>query len=144
MLGDMPLPPVMTEVVVPVTPTEAFIGFTAQMGEWWDPLLTADPSTFTSIEIDPEGDVAMCHGGERQVWGRVIAWEPGARFAQEFWLGLPETERTVLDVRFTGLENDTRTRVRLEHRGWPEGSEQPEGIRAQWEDLLARFAAFVS
>jgi hypothetical protein len=140
----MTLAPVVAEVVVPGTATEAFVGFTAQMGEWWDPSLTSDPATFTNIEIDPEGDVAMCHGKERQVWGRVTAWVPGDRYTQEFWLGVPEGESTVLDVRFDEQENGTSTRVHLEHRGWPEGSEAPAGIRAQWEDLLARYAAHVS
>ena len=140
----MTLDPVVAEVVVPGTATEAFVGFTAQMGEWWDPLLTSDPTTFTSIEIDPEGDVAMCHGKERQLWGRVITWDPSGHYVQEFWLGLPEDQRTVLDVRFLEQDNGTSTRVRLEHRGWPEGTEAPEGIRAQWEDLLARYAAHVS
>jgi len=144
MLGAMSLPPVVAEVVVPATPTEAFVGFTAQMGEWWDPLLSPDPNTFTSIEVDPDGDVATVHGGDRHVWGRVTTWEPAGRYTQDFWLGLPEGQRSVLDVRFLGIENDTRTRVRLEHRDWPDGSQGADGIRAQWEDLLARFAAFVS
>ena len=140
----MSLPPIVVEVVVPVTATEAFVGFTAQMGEWWDPQLSTDPSTFTSIEIDPQGDVALCHGDERQVWGRVTTWDPSGHYVQEFWLGLPEDERTVLDVRFVEQENGTSTLVHLEHRDWPEGAEAPSGLRAQWEDLLARFAAFVS
>ena len=140
----MPLPPAVAEVVVPVTPTQAFVGFTAQMGEWWDPLLTPDPATFTSIEIDPEGDVATCHGSERHVWGRVTTWQPAERYTQEFWLGHEERDASVLDVRFLEEEGGTSTRVRLEHRGWPEGAESPGGIRAQWQDLLARFAAFVS
>ena len=140
----MTLAPVVADVVVPVTATQAFVGFTAQMGEWWDPLLTPDPATFTSIEIDPEGDVASSHGTDRHVWGRVTAWEPGTRYAQEFWLGGTEQDATVLDVRFTEQEAGTRTLVRLEHSGWREGSEQVRATYAAWDDLLARFAAFVS
>ena len=144
MLGGMPLEPITADVVVPVTPTQAFVGFTAQMGEWWDPLLSTDPSTFTNIEIDPEGDVAMCHGDERQVWGRVTAWEPASRYAQEFRLGHPEGQHSLLDVRFVGQDNDTSTRVELVHRDWPEGSDSAASVHAQWESLLTRFAAFVS
>ena len=47
--------PVVAEITVPRTPTEAFVGFTAQMGEWWDPMLTPEPATFTGISIDPNG-----------------------------------------------------------------------------------------
>ena len=52
-LSDIPmgpsLDPIVAEVTVPVTPTEAFVGFTAQMGEWWDPALTPDAATFSNI-----------------------------------------------------------------------------------------------
>ena len=79
----MPLDPITVDTFVPVTPTQAFVGFTAQMGEWWDPMLTPDPPTFSSIEIDPEGDVATVHtDGERYVWGRVTTWEPLGHFGQ--------------------------------------------------------------
>ena len=139
----MTLAPVVAEVLVPVTPTEAFVGFTAQMGEWWDPLLSPDPTSFTSIEIDPEGDVATCHGDERHVWGRVTTWDPAGHYVQDFWLGHEERDASVLDVRFTGQDADSRTLVHLEHRGWPDGTE-PASIQAQWEALLERFAAHVS
>jgi hypothetical protein len=139
----MTLEPITAETTVPVTPTQAFVGFTAQMGEWWDPMLTPDPPTFTSIEIDPEGDVAMVHtDGERYVWGRVTTWEPLGHFGQEFWLGHEQAQPTQLDVTFTDAEPGTL--VRLEHSGWAEGSEDVRARYTDWEHLLARFAAFVS
>jgi hypothetical protein len=45
----MPSGVIVVETVVPVLPTEAFVGFTAQMGEWWDPLVTPDAATYRSI-----------------------------------------------------------------------------------------------
>jgi hypothetical protein len=138
----MPLPPVVAETVVPVSPTQAFVGFTAQMGEWWDPLLTPDAPTFTSIEIDPEGDVAMVHGDERYVWGRVTTWEPLGHYVQDFWLGHDQEHPTVLDVHF--VEEGPDTRVHLEHGGWEEGAEEVRARFTHWDDLLARFAAHVS
>jgi uncharacterized protein YndB with AHSA1/START domain len=144
MLGGMPLPPVVAEVVVPVTPTQAFVGFTAQMGEWWDPLLTPDPATFTSIEIDPEGDVATVHGDEHRVCGRVTTWEPGERYAQDVLPVDGEGPVTALDVLFSEQDGGASTRVRVEHSGWAEGSERARDTYAGWDRLLARFAAFVS
>ena len=144
MLGAMPLPPVVADVVVPVTPTEAFVGFTAQMGAWWDPLLTPDAATFTSIEIDPDGDVATVHGAERHVWGRVTTWEPPEHYVQDFWFGHEDHHATILDVRFTEEDGGRSTHVHLEHSGWDEGSEDVRATYTQWDGLLARFAAFVS
>lgn len=140
----MALPPITAETVVPVTPVQAFVGFTAQMGEWWDPMLSPDPATFTSIEIDPEGDVATVHdgGGERYVWGRVTTWEPLGHYGQEFWLGHEQAQPTQLDVTFT--EEGDGTRVRLVHSGWTDGSEDVRARYTHWDDLLARFAAHVS
>ena len=112
----MSIEPIVAEVAVPVTPTEAFVGFTAQMGEWWDPMLSPDAATFTGIAIDPDEPVAMVHEDEEYVWGRVMEWDPIGRYTQEFWLGHPDDTATVLDVRFTEDEAGG-TLVRLVHSG---------------------------
>jgi hypothetical protein len=137
------LDPIVAEVVVPVTPTEAFVGFTAQMGEWWDPALTPDAATFTNISVDPNGPVAMVHGDEEYVWGRVMGWDPIGRYTQEFWLGHPADEATVLDVRFTEAEGGGSL-VRLVHSGWMPGTEEVRAKYTHWDDLLQRYAAHVS
>lgn len=137
-----PLAPIVAEITVPVTPTEAFVGFTAQMGEWWDPLMSPDPPTFTGIAIDPTGEVEMVHGDENYAWGRVTEWDPAARYAQDFWLGHAAESPTTLDVTFT--ECDGGTLVHLEHGGWYEGSEEVRAKYAHWDQLLERYAAHVS
>lgn len=139
----MSLDAIVAEITVPVTPTEAFVGFTAQMGEWWDPMLSPDPPTFSSIAIDPDGPVETVHDDDqRYTWGRVLGWDPLGHLEMEFWLGHDQAAPTRLDVRFT--EEGTGTRVRLEHGGWAEGSEQVRAKYTHWDDLLQRYAAFVS
>ncbi|MBD3913364.1 SRPBCC domain-containing protein [Nocardioides hwasunensis] len=138
----MSIAPLVAEVVVPVTPTQAFVGFTAQMGEWWDPVLSPDAATFTSIAIDPNGPVATVHGDEQFVFGRVMTWDPIGHLVMEFWLGHAEDEATVLDVRFTDAPEGAM--VRLVHSGWREGSEEVRAKYTHWDDLLRRFAAYVS
>ena len=129
--------PIVAEVTVPVTPTEAFVGFTAQMGEWWDPMVSPEPATFTGIAIDPNGPVEMVHGDEQFTSG-AGSWS-GTRSAatsQEFWLGHPEDEATVLDVRFTEAEAGG-TLVRLVHSGWQPGTEtRPRRATPTGSDLL--------
>ena len=60
MLTRMSLDPIVAEITVPVTITEAFVGFTAQMGEWWDPAAQPRAATFTGIAIDPDGPSRRC------------------------------------------------------------------------------------
>jgi hypothetical protein len=138
----MTLEPVVAEVTVPVTPTEAFVGFTAQMGEWWDPMLSPDPASFTGIAIDPDGDVASVHGDEQYVWGRVTQWNPIGRYSQDFWLGHAQESLTTLEVTFTEVADGTE--VHLEHGGWAEGSEDVREKYTHWDELLQRYAAHVS
>lgn len=144
--GRMPstpsLDPIVAEVTVPVTTTEAFVGFTAQMGEWWDPMLSPDPPTFTGIAIDPDGPVEMVHGDERYTWGRVTDWDPIGRYSQDFWLGHGDEAPTRLVVGFT--EGEGGTLVRLEHSGWAPGSEEIRATFTRWDALLQRYAAHVS
>ncbi|QZY28046.1 SRPBCC domain-containing protein [Nocardioides coralli] len=138
-----PLEPVVAEARVPATPREAFIAFTAHMDQWWDANLTADPATFTSIEIDPDGEVASLHDDdERHVWGRVTTWEPGAAYAQDFWLGHSPDDATTLRVAFD--EDDGGTRVRLEHAGWTAATADVRDQFTAWPELLERYAAHAS
>jgi hypothetical protein len=138
----MSLDPIVAEVTVPVTITEAFVGFTAQLGEWWDPMLSPEPATFTGISIDPAGPVASVHGEDHYVWGRVMKWDPIGHYTQELWLGHPADEATVVDVRFT--EAPEGTLVRVVHSGWVEGTEAVREAFTRWDDLLRRYAAHVS
>ena len=138
----MALDPIVADTYVPVSPTQAFVGFTAQMGEWWDPMLTPDPATYTGISIDPDGPVAMVHGDVEYVWGRVTEWDPIGRYRQDFWLSMDQESPTVLAVTFT--EEGEGTRVRLSHEGWADGREDLREKFTHWDDLLARYAAHVS
>ena len=134
-----PLDPIVAEAEVPRPPRDAFVAFTAHMGEWWDPVLSPDAATFTGIDLDPRGEVALRHGTDRFVFGEVTTWEPGTAYAQTFWLGHSPDHPTTLSVSFTEVE--VGTRVRLEHGGWTEAT---AGVRARfdhWEDLMTRYAA---
>ena len=142
-MSSEPIPPVVAETVVPASPQEAFVAFTARMDQWWDVLLTPDAATFTGIEIDPKGgDVSMRHGDERHVWGRVTRWEPEGTYAQDFWLGHDSAHPTTLTVTFRAEGDDTR--VRLEHGGWTEATASEREKYTHWRELLERYAAYVA
>ena len=76
----------------------------------------------------------MVHGDEEYVWGRVMGWDPIGHYTQEFWLGHPADEATVLDVRFTEASAAARL-VRLVHSGWVPGTEDVRGKFTHWDDL---------
>ena len=72
-----------------------------------------------------------------------MEWDPIGRYTQEFWLGHPEDEATVLDVRFTEAEAGG-TLVRLVHSGWQPSTESVREGYTDWQRLLERYAAHVS
>ena len=99
------------------------------------PMLSPDPPTFTGIAIDPNGPVASVHGDEQYVWGRVMEWDPIGRYTQEFWLGHPEDEATVLDVRFTEAPEGIRGAARAQRLGPPAPRTFAQKF-THWGDLL--------
>jgi hypothetical protein len=134
--------PILAEITVPVRQTKAFVAFTAQMGEWWDALLSPDAGSFRSIEVDPEGDVATVHEGrDNHVFGRVTTWQPSERFGMDFWLGHSADQPTQVDVAFD--DQGEETQVRLVHDGWTDATADARDRYTHWDDLLERYAAHV-
>ena len=103
----------------------------ARSGTWW-PLHThsigGDKITEVVVEEQVGGRIYERHsdGGEGE-WGRVLAWEPPARFAMTWYPGHDDTRATRLEVRFAP-EGDG-TRVDLEHTGWEIFAERRTGVR---------------
>ena len=134
-----PVEPIVVEAEVPLPPRDAFLAFTSHMGKWWDPVLSPDPATFSGIDLDPRGEVALRHGRDRYVWGEVTRWEPPTAYEQTFWLGHSPDHPTTLSVTFS--ESDEGTRVRLEHGGWSEETADARAKFTHWQDLMTRYAA---
>ena len=129
---------------MPVTPTEAFVGFTAQMGEWWDPMLSPDAADLHRHRDRPRRRRwRWSTATSTYAWGRVIEWDPIGRYSQDFWLGHAEEAPTVLEVTFTEATPAARScasstaagrrAARRSARSTPTGS-----------GLLERYAAHVS
>jgi uncharacterized protein YndB with AHSA1/START domain len=125
----------------------AFDVFTRQIGSWW-PLgqysIGGDTITEVVVEEHVGGRIFERHsdGGEGE-WGRVVAWEPPARFAMTWYPGHDDSQATELDVRFTA--EGGRTRVELVHSGWEIlGARAPEsrtGYDAGWGEVLGFYEA---
>ncbi len=143
MPDDSQLDPIVAEVIVPVTPTEAFVGFTAQMGEWWDPAVTPEPATYSGIAIDPNGPVEMVHGDEHFTGAGSWSGTRSGATPRSSGSVIPRTRRPS-STSASPRRRPAGTLVRLVHSGWLPGTEDLRAGYADWQRLLDRYAAHVS
>lgn len=132
--------PVRREVLVGVAPDVAFDRFTTGIGRWW-PLAGHSVGGATSTVAFAGGRlVETCADGTTDVWGEVLAWEPGSRFVITWHPGRADGPATEVEVRFEPA--GAATLVVLEHRGWEVLSE-PAAVRAEydsgWPGVLASY-----
>lgn len=135
-----PTAPYLHRVDVAAAPRDAFALFTSGMGEWWDPDYTPEPATFTGIDLQPVagGELALVHGEERYVVGRVRRWDEGSRVDLDFWLGMPADAPSRLTASF--VEEGEVCLVELVHGGWTPENLEHRRRYTDWPLLLSRFA----
>lgn len=133
--------PIVCTQQVDADPVHAFEVFTERFGDWWDPLLTPDPSSYEGADVEEVegGLVVLHHDGEDYPIGEVLEWTIGERFAMTFHLSLPRDHPTELGVEFE--PSDGGTLVTLTHGGWEQDNVAQRSKFTQWPHLLARFAA---
>lgn len=142
------------EVVVPVSPDEAFALFTEDIGLWWrrGTAYWNDPERGLSIRLEPGVggrfvEVYDLESGEGLEVGRVTAWEPGRRLRLTWTqVGWPQDASTEVEVTFEPT-SDGGTAVRLEHRGFervPGAIDFIGNYDAGWKDVLGWFSAHAS
>jgi predicted enzyme related to lactoylglutathione lyase len=123
------LPPIVNEVDVPLRPGEAFDLFTSF--SWWQDYGLADDG-YVSIDAgevvfhNPDGELSI---------GRVLIWEPGARYAQTFTLAQDADHPTTLTATFQAIPDGTR--VRVEHGGWNAGNASRRAHFSDWPLILS-------
>jgi uncharacterized protein len=141
------------EVVVDVSPTEAFELFTDEIGLWWrkDTPYWNDPERALAIRIEPGVggrfiEVYDLDEGTGFEVGRVTAWEPGERLGVTWTqLGWPEGISTDIEVSFEAVDDGTL--VRLEQTGFervPDAEKSLAGYDAGWKLVLGWFAEHVT
>ena len=132
----------------------AFETFTDRIHEWW-PLATH------SIEVGETGsapETVVFDGpggrvyerttkGEELEWARVTAFEPPHRLVLA-WNPSREQDRPRTEIEVTFAEEDGKTRVDLEHRGWDQlgdkATEARDGYNQGWQTVLADYAESAS
>jgi hypothetical protein len=124
----------------------AFDVWTARIGTWWP----RDHTVSGRAErVVLHGDVGgriferTAEGAEHD-WGEVTIWQPPARLAYLWHLGLDRADATEVDIRFIARD-EASTRIEIEHRGWERLGRSGEYWRgrneAGWQGLLPCFQA---
>ena len=131
----------------------AFSTFTDRIHEWW-PLggysiqAGEDGHAPETVIFDgPGGRVyERTTGGEELEWARVVAFEPPHRLVLAWNPSREERPRTEIEVTFA--DEDGKTRVDLEHRGWENlgehATEARQGYNEGWQAVLASFSETAS
>ena len=126
------VPPIVNEVILPLPPAAAFERFTSFA--WWHEYGLAAGGY---VAID-DGDVVFHNPDGPFSIGRVLVWEPGARYAQTFTLAQDADHPTTLTATFEAMPEGTR--VRVEHGGWNGQNAARRSHFADWPLILSHLA----
>lgn len=126
------VPPIVNEVIMPMPPGPAFERFTSF--SWWRRYGLA-PEGHVSID---DGEVVFHNPDGSFSIGRVLIWEPAARYAQTFTLAQDAEHPTTLTATFEAAPEGTR--VRVEHGGWNAGNAARRSHFADWPLILSPLA----
>ena len=112
------------EVVVPLSPPEAFRLFTHGFGSWWPQEYTWSARVLESIDIEPFEPGLCTEEGPHRFrcdWGRVLVWTPPLRLVLAWQIGphrepQPDPEKaSTVELLFRPVEAGG-TRLLLTHR----------------------------
>jgi hypothetical protein len=135
------LGPIQREVVVELTPLEAFEFFTDHIGDWW-PLAELGVFGAAATVAFTDGEIVETCDGKRSVWGSVIEWQPGVQVSFTWHPGRDPDRPSHVSVSFTARPS-AGTLVVLQHSGW-EVFDDPPTARHEygqgWPMVLKRYA----
>jgi hypothetical protein len=135
--------PITFEYRLRCSPDDAFAAYTGRIGEWWDPLYTANAETLEDVTIEPRigGRVFATHSDfGSDDWGEVTVWESGRRVVHTFTLAQDPQQPSEVTVEFVPDGDDGCT-VRFAHGGWTDANVAAREKFGDWPVLLDRFAA---
>lgn len=130
-------------------PELAFEVWTAGIDGWWPADHTASGEPTATVILEPRSGGRIYErtsSGVEHEWGRIVAWEPPARFVYLWHLRRDRADATEVEIRFEPL-GTAGTRVEIEHRGWERlgagGVEWRDRNMGGWSTLLPHYRAAV-
>jgi catechol 2,3-dioxygenase-like lactoylglutathione lyase family enzyme len=130
--ADRELPPIVTEVTVPLEPGAAFDLFTSFT--WW-----VEYGREVGAPVTVSDEVAFENDRGRLSIGRVLHRHRPTHWAMTFTLAQDPATPTRLDVHFRPVDGGTQ--VRLEHGGWDARNGERRGKFTDWPVILGHFEA---
>lgn len=138
--------PLVKELLVKVNTKRAFEMFTQDIGQWW-PLAShsisaGDGKTARSVSMTPGVGgkiIEVMHDGQTATWGVITQWEAGKSLTFSWHLRRPESEQTLVSVKF--MDHGAGAKVRLIHSGWEAqgdaAADNREHYNSGWDFVLA-------
>jgi len=129
---------IVKSIVVPCSAAHAFEVFVNRMGRWW-PLDShaasakyGQPAQDVTVEPHVGGKIyEIMYDGGRDLWGEVLIYEPGQRFACTWHPGNNADFPTRLDISFE--DEAGQARVTLTHSGWEIWADKADEMRGGYD-----------
>ena len=134
------LDPIVKTIEVSCNRQKAFGVFVNEMGSWW-PLdkrsmslhSGGKPAKSLRIEAKQGGRIVeIAHDDTEHHWGTIKSYDPHHSISMDFHMGLPAETASLVEVRFTTLENG-RTRVELTQSNWEAFGDMAEMMRGGYD-----------
>ncbi|KAA1395335.1 SRPBCC domain-containing protein [Aeromicrobium ginsengisoli] len=139
----MTIPPIVRQVVVGASASDAYAAWTRQIGTWWPLQRHSVYKQDTSVAFVDDQIVETSSTGETATWGTVISAEPPSSLTFTWHPGHGAERASTVTVDFVPIGAD-RTLVRLTHTGWEvfaEPLDAREEYRGGWVGVLANLRA---
>lgn len=130
--------PITKTIEVPCPPELAFTVFTKDITTWWplgvNSVSAMDGKTAQAVKLELKEGGALTeigHDGTNHHWGTVKVFKPGDHLQLAWHIGVPESQATMVDVRF--IPTASGTQVELTHSGWEVLAEKANDMRAGYD-----------
>ena len=137
--------PIEKTLIVPLTASEAFELFTENMDTWWpkDPFSVTGDTSKVSFANHKGGDIVEKGvDGSINVWGTLLAYDPGKYLAFSWHPGRDADEATMVTVTFT--QTEAGTRCDLTHGGFEILGDTADAVSSSylsgWDLVLGCFS----
>jgi uncharacterized protein YciI len=137
----MNLPPIHRQIVVPASPEAAFRVFTERIGTWWPVAAFSVHGAGSRAAFRDGRLVETGPGGETEVWGTVLDWQPPRSFRMTWHPGRDADGASTVTVTFAPVGDDA-TLVTVRHQGWQSLAARNE-YRNGWPAVLGALSAAV-
>ncbi|MEO1641509.1 MAG: SRPBCC domain-containing protein [Pseudomonadota bacterium] len=140
--------PIEKKLTVPLSAAEAFALFTTEMDLWWPKETHSVKGAKSKVTFPTHKDGEILEegpDGSRNVWGKLIAYDPREYLAFTWHPGRGEEEATVVTVAFTQKEDGTL--CELTHGGFSILGDTADAVSTSylkgWDMVLGCFASAV-